>query len=77
MSVNNFYSQKIRLKEDNSTYIRTPHTSKDEINNQVDQLLKNNNLIEPSHLCYNSLIILYKKSLQTSQKNGECVIVYR
>lgn len=76
LTVNNFYSQKLRTKSDAPVYVknyRLPHTQKEEINRQVENLLKND-LIEPSVSSYNSpLILVPKKSLNGEQKWRMCV----
>lgn len=76
MSINNFYTQKLRIKENTSTYIknyRTPHVKKQEIEKQINTLI-NNNLIEPSESSYNSPIILVpKKSTNSTQKWRMCI----
>lgn len=44
MTVNNFYTQKLRLRDDNPIYIknyRLPHSQKEEVHSQVETLLKN------------------------------------
>lgn len=63
MSVNNFYKQKLRVRDNDPVYTknyRLPNSQKEEINKQVDNLLKNN-LIEPSQSDYNSPVILVPK----------------
>lgn len=76
MSVNNFYSQKIRMTDNSPTYIknyRTPHTQKEEIRRQVDKL-RENELIEPCASNYNSpLILVPKKSTDGTQKWRMCL----
>lgn len=76
MTINNFYTQTLRVKSNEPTYIknyRLPKTQRDEINEQVSKLLKNN-LIEPSTSPYNSpLILVPKKSLNGVKKWRLCV----
>lgn len=48
MSVNNFYTQRLRMSDDSPSYVknyRTPHTSRAEIQSQVNRLIEND-LIE-------------------------------
>lgn len=63
MTVNNFYSQKLRIADKTPVYIknyRLPHSQKTEIHAQVEKLLKND-FIEPSASNYNSPVILVPK----------------
>lgn len=63
MTVNNFYTQKLRITDDepvHSRNYRTPHNDKREIATQVKKLLKND-LIETSTANYNSPVILVPK----------------
>lgn len=81
VTVNNFYKQKLRLKDDTPVYIknyRTAATQKTEINEQVKKMLKNK-VIEPSISEYNSPILLVpKKSLPGNPgKRWRLVIDYR
>lgn len=81
ISVNNFYKQKLRLKDLEPVYIknyRLPHTQKDEIYRQVDKLIQDD-IVEPSASAYNSPILLVpKKSLPGSQeKRWRLVVDYR
>lgn len=66
ISYNNFYKQKLRLKDDQPVYVknyRIPHAHQEEINRKIDNML-NNGTIEPSMSEYNSPILLVpKKSL--------------
>lgn len=69
MTQNNFYKQKLRLSDNTPTYCRNyrmPQSHKIEINNQVENLLKND-LIEPSQSPYNSPIILVPKKSESSK----------
>lgn len=76
MTVNNFYKQKLRLKDDNPVYAknyRLPKTQKQEIEKQVQKLL-DNELIEPSTSSFNSpLIVVPKKSTNGEKKWRMCV----
>lgn len=79
MTTNNFYEQKLRIKDDSPTYIknyRTPHSQKIEIQQQISNLLSNS-LIEPSTSCYNSPIILVPKKSPTNLKKWRMCIDYR
>lgn len=80
MSVNNFYEQKLKVKNAKSVYIknyRTPHAQKQEIKSQVDKLL-NNNLIESSISSFNSPVILVpKKTKPNEMKKFRMCIDYR
>lgn len=63
MTVNNFYTQNIRLKDDEPVYIknyRIPHTQKTEIDRQVDIFMKNR-LIEHSTSNYNCQVLIVPK----------------
>lgn len=67
MSINNFYEQSLRITDNEPVFIknyRTPHSSKTEINKQVQNLLVND-LIEPAMSNYNSPIILVPKKGNT------------
>lgn len=76
MTVNNFYVQKFRTRDDDPVYVknyRLPKTQKDEIDTQVKKLL-DNDLIEPSISQFNSpLILVPKKSLNGVKKWRMCV----
>lgn len=81
ISVNNFYKQKLRLKDDVPVYIknyRIPHAHKDKIDKMVDNMLKNGT-IEPSRSEYNSPILLVpKKSLPNNpEKRWRFCVDYR
>jgi len=69
------------LKDDEPVYFknnRSPHSQKDEIQTQVDKLIKYK-VVEPSVSAYNSPILLVpKKSIPGSDKNKwRLVIDYR
>lgn len=79
MSVNNFYTQKLRITSDESVYKknnRAPHTHKMEIAKQVKKLLSND-LIEPSVANYNSPVILVPKKGSGVEKRWRMCIDYR
>lgn len=79
-SVNNFYTQKIKIKDHSkSSYIknyRLPHSQKQIINEKLETLLKNKQ-IEPSVSEYNSPIILVPKKSIDGKKNYRLCIDYR
>lgn len=76
MTVNNFYRQKLRLKDESPVYVknyRLPRSQKEEIERQVSKLFAND-LIEPSTSSFNSpLIVVPKKSLNGEKKWRMCV----
>ncbi len=78
LTVNNFYKQKLRLKDDIPVYIknyRIPQSHKEEIDKKVEAMLENGT-IEPSISEYNSPVLLVpKKSLpgSTEKKWRFCV----
>lgn len=79
MSINNFYEQKLRLKDDTPVFsknYRLPETQRQEINAQVEKLLKND-LIENSVSHYNSPVILVPKKCSTKEKKWRMCIDYR
>jgi len=81
LSTNNFYKQKLRLKDEEPVYIknyRSPHSQKDEIQAQVQKLIKDK-IVEPSVSAYNSpLLLVPKKSIPGSDiKKSRLVIDYR
>lgn len=79
MTTNNFYTQKLRLKNDDPVYVRNyrlPKTQKDEIDKQVKKLL-DNDLIEPSTSSYNSPLILVPKKSQNGEKKWRMCVDYR
>lgn len=81
ISANNFYKQKLRLHDKEPVYIknyRIPHAQKEEVNKQIDKLIKDD-IIEPSISEYNSPILLVpKKPLpDTTQKRWRLVVDYR
>lgn len=79
MSVNNFYEQKLRLRDNEPVYIknyRLPHTQKQEINRQVQNLFENK-LIEHSTSNFNSPLILVPKKSPTNEKRWRMCVDYR
>lgn len=79
MTTNNFYEQKIRMTDDTPVYTknyRTPHGQKEEIDKQVNKLMKNE-LIEPSLSPYNSPILLVPKKSTNKEKKWRLCIDYR
>lgn len=79
MTVNNFYSQDIKIKSTEPVFTRnyrTPYTQKQEIKRQVEKLIKND-LIEASCASYNSPIILVPKRGTGPEKKWRMCIDYR
>lgn len=79
MSVNNFYSQKLRITDNEPIYVknyRLPQTHKAEINRQVNKLL-DNGLVEPSCSNYNSPLILVPKPEINKEKRWRMCVDYR
>jgi len=81
ISTNNFYKQKLNLSDPTPVFIKnykTPHAHKNEIENQVEKLIRDK-IVEPSISAYNSpLLLVPKKSLPNSQeKRWRLVIDYR
>lgn len=81
ISYNNFYTQKLRLKDNSPVYIknyRIPYSQKEEISKQVDNLIKDD-IVEPSTSEYNSPILLVpKKALPgKTEKRWRLVVDYR
>lgn len=79
MTVNNFYTQKLRLTDDNPVYIknyRLPHTQKAQVHSQVENLLKND-FIEPTASNFNSPIILVPKPSLNGQTRWRICLDYR
>lgn len=76
MTVNNFYTQKLKQTDNEPVYTknyRTAHSQKEEVNRQVKKLL-DNDLIENSTANYNSPIILVpKKGISTEKKWRMCI----
>ena len=78
---NNFYEQKLRLKDPTPVFIKNyklPHSQKPEMARQVQKLL-DDDIIEPSQSEYNSpLLLVPKKSLpHDTEKRWRLVIDYR
>lgn len=79
MTTNNFYEQKIRTNDENPVYTRNYRTlqgQKEEIDTQVNKLMRND-LIEPSLSPYNSPIILVPKKSQNNGRKWRLCIDYR
>ncbi|KAH8376522.1 hypothetical protein KR200_007314, partial [Drosophila serrata] len=81
ITTNNFYKQKLRVKDDAPVYIknyRSPHSQVQEIQSQVQKLI-DDKIVEPSTSAYNSpLLLVPKKSLPDSdKKKWRLVIDYR
>lgn len=79
MTTNNFYTQKIRISDETPAYTknyRIAHGQKEEINQQVGKLIKND-LIENSLSPYNSPIILVPKKSSNGMKKWRLCIDYR
>ena len=81
ISSNNFYKQKLKLKDKTPTYIknyRTPHSQIDKIDEEIKKLI-DEKIVEPSTSEYNSpLLLVPKKSLPGSKdKRWRLVIDYR
>lgn len=82
MTTNNFYEQTLRTIDNEPVYIknyRNPHSTRNEIQNQVNNLLAND-LIEPSMASYNSPIILVPKkgyNNENKSKKWRLCIDYR
>lgn len=79
MSVNNFYEQKLKLKDHEPVYqrnYRTAHSQKQIINEKVQKLL-DNDLIEHSVSEYNSPVILVPKKGTGEENKWRLCIDYR
>lgn len=79
MTINNFYEQTLRTTDNSPTYIknyRTPHTSKTEIQKQINKLL-DSKLIEPCASNFNSPVILVPKKSQDGTKKWRMCMDYR
>lgn len=79
LTINNFYTQKLRLKDPEPIYVknyRLPKTQKTEINRQVNELLENN-LIEQSISSYNSPLILVPKKTNDNTKKWRMCVDFR
>ena len=78
-TVNNFYQQSLRIKDNNPVYVkpyRLPHSHKEEINKQVKTLLEND-LIEPSNSDFNSPLLLVPKPELNGKKRWRMCVDYR
>lgn len=79
MTVNNFYTQKLRIKDNDPVYIknyRLPYNQKSEVYSQVEKLLAND-FIEPSTSNFNSPIILVPKPAMNGTKRWRMCLDYR
>lgn len=79
MTVNNFYTQRFRVKDDSPVYVknyRLPFSQREEIARQVEKLTKND-LIEPSCAEFNSPILLVPKKSSNDSKKWRLCIDYR
>lgn len=79
MTVNNFYTQRFRVKDDSPVYVknyRLPYSQREEVNKQIEKLLKNE-LIEPSSAEFNSPILLVPKKGTGKTKKWRLCIDYR
>ena len=81
LTTNNFYRQKLQLSDPTPVFIKNykiPHSQKQEIEKQVEKLVKDQ-IVEPSISAYNSpLLLVPKKSLPNSnEKRWRLVIDYR
>lgn len=79
LTTNNFYKQKINLEDKSPVYIknyRLPQAHKEEINAQVQDLLKSR-VIEPSVSPYNAPLLLVPKKGQTDLKKWRLVVDFR
>lgn len=79
LTVNNFYEQEIRLRDDEPVVrrnYRTPFVHKDIIKDKVDQMLKDR-IVEPSASPYNSPVLLVPKKSNTDSKDWRLVVDFR
>lgn len=79
MTVNNFYSQKLRINDHDPVYVknyRLPQSHKEEIDKQVNKLLQDG-LIEPSSSNFNSPLILVPKPTLGGEKRWRMCVDYR
>lgn len=79
LTVNNFYKQELKLRDNVPVYIknyRTPKAQKAEINRQVAKML-DDRIIEPSISEYNSPILLVPKKSASAQNNVRLVVDFR
>lgn len=79
LTTNNFYTQKLNLSDKTPVYTknyRMPHSQKQEVRSQVQNLLSNN-LIEPSRSSYNSPILLVPKKSSSGEKKWRMCIDFR
>lgn len=79
LSVNNFYTQNLKLCNNKPVYIknyRTPRLLKEEIHKQVQEMLRND-IIEPSVSEYNSPVLLVPKKSTNGKKAWRLCIDFR
>lgn len=79
LTVNNFYEQRILLSNESPVYIknyRTPEAQKNEIDQQVRKMLKQN-IIQNSTSPYNSPILLVPKKNNTGDNKWRLVVDFR
>lgn len=79
VTVNHFYKQKLRLKNETSVYAknyRLQKTQKDKIDRQVKKLL-DNDLIEPSVSSFNSSLIVVPEKSRNGEKKWRMCVDYR
>lgn len=79
VTTNNFYEQKIRLKDKTPVYIknyRLPHQQKEMIDAKIDKMLTEE-VIEPSASPYNSPLILVPKKSTTGEPDWRLVVEFR
>lgn len=79
LSTNNFYKQRIDLKNDVPVYkrnYRLPHAQKQIMNEKIEELLVND-VIEPSHSPWNSPLLLVPKKSEDGSKKWRLVVDYR
>lgn len=79
MTINNFYSQKLRIKDNAPVYVknyRLPQSHREEINKQVKKLI-DDELIEPSFSEFNSPLILVPKPTLNGEKRWRMCVDYR
>lgn len=79
LTCNNFYKQSINLNDRNPVYIknyRIPEVQRNEISNQVENMLKNE-IIRPSVSPYNSPLLLVPKKSSNDDKKWRLVVDFR
>lgn len=79
LTTNNFYKQKIRLKDDSPVYrrnYRIPQSQQTTIDSEVQKLIEND-VIEPARSPYNSPILLVPKKSKDGERKWRLVVDYR